>query len=82
MALAAVMCANMFNGLNTAAWTGWVFFAVSIGVVLVWAYTVCYYLLPGLFNCLIIFAGHLLPHLPRMVLCTCLVRILKRSLCT
>ena len=40
MVIAAVMVANMFNGLNTSAWTGWVFFSVSIGIVLVWAYTV------------------------------------------
>lgn len=40
MVLATVMIVNMFNGLNTAAWTGWVFFAVSLGIVLVWAFTV------------------------------------------
>ena len=40
MVLAVVSVANLFNGLNTAAWTGWVFFAVSIGIILVWAYTV------------------------------------------
>ena len=34
------MVANAFNGLNTAAWTGWVFFAVLIGPILIWAYTV------------------------------------------
>ena len=40
MVISAVMCANAFNGLNTAAWTGWVVFAVTIGPILVWAYTV------------------------------------------
>ena len=40
MAIAAVTAANLFNGLNTYAWTGWVFFAVAVGPVLVWAYTV------------------------------------------
>lgn len=40
MAVAAVMTVNLFNGLNTAAWTGWVYFAVFIGIILVWAYTV------------------------------------------
>lgn len=41
MVLAAVMAANLFNGLNTNVWTAWVFFAVWIGTILVWAYTVC-----------------------------------------
>jgi hypothetical protein len=40
MVLAAVMAANLFNGLNTNVWTVWVFFAVWVGTVLVWAYTV------------------------------------------
>lgn len=40
MAVATVTIANAFNGLNTWAWTGWVWFAVSIGIILVWAYTV------------------------------------------
>jgi phospholipid-translocating ATPase len=40
MVFAAVFAANLYNGLNTSAWTGWVFFAVFIGTILVWAYTV------------------------------------------
>jgi hypothetical protein len=40
MVVAAVTTANLFNGLNTHAWTGWVWFAVLIGIILVWAYTV------------------------------------------
>jgi phospholipid-translocating ATPase len=40
MVIAAVMVVNAFNGLNTYAWTGWVFFAVLIGPVLVWLFTV------------------------------------------
>ena len=34
------MAADLFNGLNTHVWTGWIFFAVFLGIVLVWAYTV------------------------------------------
>ncbi|OCB86698.1 phospholipid-translocating P-type ATPase [Sanghuangporus baumii] len=50
MVLATVIVANLFNGLNTAAWTAWVFFAVSLGIVLVWAYTAIYSLIsPGWF---------------------------------
>ncbi|KAF8582656.1 phospholipid-translocating P-type ATPase [Ramaria rubella] len=46
--IATVMAANAFNGLNTHAWTGWVWFAVSIGIILVWAYTGIYSLIaPG-----------------------------------
>jgi phospholipid-translocating ATPase len=40
MAIIAVMVANLFNGLNTNVWTSWVFFAVFVGSVLVWVYTV------------------------------------------
>ncbi|KAF8507334.1 phospholipid-translocating ATPase [Hysterangium stoloniferum] len=42
MAISAVTIANTFNGLNTHAWTGWVWFAVSIGTILIWAYTAIY----------------------------------------
>ncbi|KAG9086352.1 hypothetical protein FRC06_003138 [Ceratobasidium sp. 370] len=45
MVVATVMAVNAFNGLNTRAWTGWVWFAVSIGIVLVWAYTAIYSLI-------------------------------------
>ncbi len=38
--IAAVMAADFFNGLNTHVWTWWVFFAVALGIVLVWGYTV------------------------------------------
>ncbi|KAI0647599.1 phospholipid-translocating P-type ATPase [Trametes meyenii] len=50
MAIAAVMAANLFNGLNTHVWTGWIFFAVALGIVLVWAYTAIYSVIaPGWF---------------------------------
>ncbi|PPQ86909.1 hypothetical protein CVT25_009795 [Psilocybe cyanescens] len=42
MAFAAVFAANFYNGLNTSAWTGWVFFAVFIGDLLVVVYTAVY----------------------------------------
>ncbi|KAJ3516647.1 hypothetical protein NLJ89_g988 [Agrocybe chaxingu] len=42
MVFSAVLTANTFNGLNTSAWTGWVFFAVFIGNVLVYVYTAVY----------------------------------------
>ncbi|KAF8514068.1 phospholipid-translocating ATPase [Gautieria morchelliformis] len=45
MVVASVMVANVFNGLNTHAWTGWVWFAVSIGIILVWVYTAIYSLI-------------------------------------
>lgn len=40
MVIAAVFTANLCNGLNTNVWTAWVFFAVFLGIVLVWIYTV------------------------------------------
>ncbi|CAE7183194.1 unnamed protein product, partial [Rhizoctonia solani] len=50
MVVATVMAVNAFNGMNTRAWTGWVWFAVTIGVILVWAYTAIYSLIrPGAF---------------------------------
>ncbi|KAJ2916976.1 hypothetical protein MD484_g3448, partial [Candolleomyces efflorescens] len=42
MVFAAVFTANFYNGLNTNTWTAWVFFAVFLGDVLVWLYTVVY----------------------------------------
>ncbi|KII88208.1 hypothetical protein PLICRDRAFT_175835 [Plicaturopsis crispa FD-325 SS-3] len=42
MVLAAVFAANFTNGLNTHVWTGWVFFAVFIGILLIWLFTVVY----------------------------------------
>ncbi|KAI5116853.1 hypothetical protein M0805_006806 [Coniferiporia weirii] len=63
MVLAAVMCANMFNGLNTAAWTCWVVFAVSIGIILVWAYTAIYSVIsPGWFYVPVFGNDHYLFH--------------------
>ncbi|KAG8955493.1 hypothetical protein FRC03_011207 [Tulasnella sp. 419] len=51
MVFAAVLAVNLFNGLNTAAWTGWVWFAVLLGPVLVWGYTAVYSLIsPGWFR--------------------------------
>ncbi|KAI0071851.1 phospholipid-translocating P-type ATPase [Panus rudis PR-1116 ss-1] len=50
MAISAVMVVTIFNGLSTAAWTGWVFFALGIEVVLIWAYTAIYSIIsPGWF---------------------------------
>ena len=40
MVISAVLTVNFFNGLNTNVWTGWVFFAVILGNVLVLIYTV------------------------------------------
>jgi len=50
IAISAVMTANFYNGLNTNVWTGWVFFAVFIGTVLLWIYTAIYSVIsPGWF---------------------------------
>ncbi|KAH7889506.1 hypothetical protein F5I97DRAFT_1844721 [Phlebopus sp. FC_14] len=42
MVFAAVIAVSLFTGLNTNVWTGWVFFAVFIGIVLLWLFTVVY----------------------------------------
>ncbi|KAG7092955.1 hypothetical protein E1B28_009257 [Marasmius oreades] len=50
MVFAAVTAADLFNGMNTNVWTSWVFFAVFIGIILLWAYTPIYALIsPGWF---------------------------------
>jgi hypothetical protein len=41
MFFAAVFAADLFVGFNTLIWTWWVFFAVAIGIVLVWIFGVC-----------------------------------------
>ncbi|KAG7448365.1 phospholipid-translocating P-type ATPase [Guyanagaster necrorhizus] len=54
MVFSAVIVANLFNGLNTNVWTGWVFFAVFIGIILLWLYTVVYNAIsPGWFVTLV-----------------------------
>jgi len=40
MVLSSVLAVNLFNGLNTTAWTGWVWFAILLGIVLCWGFTV------------------------------------------
>jgi len=40
MVIAAVMVSNVFTGLYTESWNGWVWFAVALGPVLIWVYTV------------------------------------------
>jgi len=42
MALSAVMVANMYTGFNATAWSGWIFFAVFLGIVIVWVFTPIY----------------------------------------
>ncbi|PPQ72461.1 hypothetical protein CVT26_003714 [Gymnopilus dilepis] len=50
MAFSAVFAANFYNGLNTSAWTFWVFFCIFIGDVLLWVYTAIYNVIsPGWF---------------------------------
>jgi phospholipid-translocating ATPase len=48
MVISAAIVSNLFNGLNTRFWTGWVFFSVFIGIILIWAYTAIYSIIaPG-----------------------------------
>lgn len=70
MVVATITIANAYNGLNTHAWTGWVWFAVSIGIILVWGYTVCCAFKELLFIAHLDSLGDLLP-----VPDACLVRI-------
>ncbi|PPQ99092.1 hypothetical protein CVT24_009358 [Panaeolus cyanescens] len=48
MALAGVLVANLFTGFNATAWTYWLLFAVTIGIIVQWVFTVIYSLIsPG-----------------------------------
>jgi len=50
MVVSAVLAANLFCGLNTSAWTGWIWFATFLGIVLIWLYTAIYSIIsPGWF---------------------------------
>ncbi|KAJ7811640.1 phospholipid-translocating ATPase [Mycena olivaceomarginata] len=63
MVVAAVLTANLYNGLNTNVWTGWVFFAVFLGIVLVWVYTAIYSLIsPGWISTPVFGNDHFLFH--------------------
>jgi len=42
MALSGTLVANLYTGFNSTAWTAWLFFAVSIGLIVEWLYTVIY----------------------------------------
>jgi phospholipid-translocating ATPase len=42
MVFATVIAVSLCNGLNTNVWTGWVFFAVFIGIIILWIFTVCF----------------------------------------
>ncbi|KAF8801609.1 phospholipid-translocating P-type ATPase [Phlegmacium glaucopus] len=46
MALSAVLVANIFAGFNSTAWTAWLFFAVFIGILVQWLFTVIYSAIP------------------------------------
>jgi len=40
MVLSTILAVNLFNGLNSTAWTVWVWFSVLFGIVLCWGFTV------------------------------------------
>ena len=66
MAIAAVLVTNIFTGFTATAWTWWIFFAVFIGIVVQWVFTVRYNK-PLIHNdCLayMIDTGHLFPYIP------------------
>lgn len=66
MAIAAVLVTNIFTGFTATAWTWWIFFAVFIGIVVQWVFTVGYNK-PLIHNdCLayMIDTGHLFPYIP------------------
>ncbi|KZP01087.1 phospholipid-translocating P-type ATPase [Calocera viscosa TUFC12733] len=46
MVISCVMAVNLYNGINTYAWTGWVWFAIIIGPLLCWVYTIVYNVIP------------------------------------
>ncbi|KAJ7481094.1 phospholipid-translocating ATPase [Mycena galericulata] len=70
MVIATILSVNLFNGLNTNVWTGWVFFAVFLGIVLVWAYTAIYSIVsPGWISTPVFGNDHYLFHSAYFWLC-------------
>ncbi|KAH9484538.1 Putative phospholipid-transporting ATPase C24B11.12c [Psilocybe cubensis] len=48
MALSGVLVANIFTGFSGTAWTWWLVFAIFIGIIIQWAFTIIYSLVsPG-----------------------------------
>lgn len=72
MVFAAVLTVNLFNGLNTNVWTGWVFFAIILGIVLVFVYTVLFLLCPTVSMAHYFLAADIQFHQPRLVSDRCL----------
>jgi hypothetical protein len=66
MAIATVLTTNLYNGLNTHVWTGWVFFAIFLGVVLVWIYTVRHRFMHVFLTHAHVFAGYIFYYIPRL----------------
>ncbi|WVF70430.1 hypothetical protein IAT40_005220 [Kwoniella sp. CBS 6097] len=46
MVIGAVMVANLFTGLNIDSWTGWTYFGILFGPVLIWLFTAIYSIIP------------------------------------
>ncbi|KIY66080.1 phospholipid-translocating P-type ATPase [Cylindrobasidium torrendii FP15055 ss-10] len=46
MAIAGVLVVNLFTGMAAAAWTWWLVFAISFGIVLVWGFSFIYSAIP------------------------------------
>ncbi|WVQ68754.1 uncharacterized protein L199_006963 [Kwoniella botswanensis] len=46
MVIGAVMVANFFTGLNIDSWTGWTYFGILFGPVLIWLFTAIYSIIP------------------------------------
>ncbi|KAG6810123.1 hypothetical protein H0H92_013221 [Tricholoma furcatifolium] len=42
MAVVAVMIADIYTGFNSFAWSAWIFFAVFVGILVVWLFTIIY----------------------------------------
>lgn len=42
MAISAVLVANIYTGFTATAWTWWIFFAVFVGIIVQWVFTVRY----------------------------------------
>jgi Phospholipid-translocating P-type ATPase C-terminal len=68
MAISAAIASNLFNGLTIRFWTAWVFFAVFIGIILIFVYTVSPTCSMGVVVTVLThtFLGHLFYHLPRL----------------
>ncbi|KAH8827405.1 phospholipid-translocating P-type ATPase [Flagelloscypha sp. PMI_526] len=80
IAVSAVMIADLFTGFAATVWTGWHFFAVSLGIIICWIFTAAYAAISPSYASTDLYGNHfLLFRSPYFWLCLPLVFILATA---